>query len=153
MLLFRLGDDNLILVHYHRDFEVENDKVVTKEDIRSWYRGEKIEQEKVYHIFPVSAYIHSGVSLSLHNTVPGDFHGGWDTSHVGAVLVAKSEAKSRAKAYQMAEGLLENWNMCLSGDVYYTVKETYNKEKEQLDQDLVSGNYGYKNALEALKEI
>ena len=38
-------DDDIFLIHYHRDLEVKNDKIITSEDLESWYNGEKIEQE------------------------------------------------------------------------------------------------------------
>ena len=110
-------DDDIFLVHYHRDLEVKNDKIITSEDLEKWYNGEKIEQEKNYFIFAVSAYIHSGISLSLNASFVGD-SGGWDTSHVGAVLVTKKEAKTRAQAEKLARGCIQTWNDDLSGNVY-----------------------------------
>ena len=144
------GDDNVILVHYHRDFEVTHNKIITKDDIRNWYQGTKIPQQKDYHIFAVSAYIHSGISLSLTNdTYP--FNDRWDVSHVGAILLAKSEFKTRKKAYKYAEGHIETWNQCLSGDVYGIVCERFDKERNSIDHDSVWGFYGGKYALEALE--
>jgi hypothetical protein len=91
---------------------------VTEDDIREWYQGNKIPQMKEYWIFPVSAYIHSGVSLSLGNcSFPFD-GGGWDTLHVGAVLCSKKEWKTSKKARKYAEGQIETWNDYLSGNVY-----------------------------------
>ena len=37
-------DEGLFLVHYHRDFWVEKKPIITKEDLRDWYQGEKIKQ-------------------------------------------------------------------------------------------------------------
>ena len=111
------GDDNLFLVNYHNDFFVENDKVITKDEAEEWYNGEKIEQAKKYHIFALSMLSHSGVWLSLENSFRSD-SGGWDTSHIGIVLVSKEEAKTKAKAKKLAEGLIQTWNDYLSGNVY-----------------------------------
>jgi len=47
--------------------------------------------------------------------------------------------------------LVESWNEYLGGDVYGCVKETYDKNKKQIDQDSCWGFYGYKYALEELK--
>ena len=110
------GDDGAFLVHYHRDCWIENENI-TENDLREWYNGEKIEQSKNYYIFAVSAYIHSGVVLSLENTFAGDSYG-WDTSHVGAVLVGKKEAKTKKEARKIAEGIVNTWNDYLSGNVY-----------------------------------
>lgn len=70
------GDDNLFLVHYHRDFWQKNEKVLCEDDLRDVYQGNVTDSvkklRKEYHIFPVSAYIHSGVVLSLANSFAGD---------------------------------------------------------------------------------
>jgi len=111
------SDDNVFLVNYHNDFYVENDKIITKNDVKNWYAGEKIEQAKDYHIFMLSCLIHSGVWLSLNYSFVSDGQG-WDTSHIGIVLVSKKEARTKKKALKLAEGLLETWNDYLSGNVY-----------------------------------
>lgn len=160
-----MDDDNLFLVNYHRDFDVRRDKVITKDDLVNWYRQEfddykedfddgneegKFPLEADYWIFPLSCLVHSGVWLSLRRSFACDSQG-WDTSHVGAVLVAKEEWPEEAKAIEAAESLVEQWNQYLSGDVYGIVKETYDKDKKQVDQDSCFGVYGYKYALEALQ--
>ena len=145
------GDDGAFLVHYHRDFWIENNNVVTEDNIREWYNGKKIEQQKDYHIFEVSALIHSGVWLTLGDQGFLSDGGGFDTSHVGAVLIAKNEFKTRDKARKQAGYLVENWNQYLSGDVYALVKELYNKEKTLLDYDCIGSYSGYNYALESLK--
>jgi len=147
------GDESLFLVHYHRDFDIRKDDIIKEDDARALYQGEKIPQEKDYWIFPVEAYIHSGVSLTLKSfkgMLPQG-HYEFDTSRVGLVLVSKKEFKSNDKAQKAAETLIETWNQYLSGDVYSCVKETYNKKKEQTDYDVVGGFYGYKYAIEELK--
>ena len=145
------GDNCAFLVHYHRDFWIENNNVVTEDNIREWYNGKKIEQQKDYHVFEVSALIHSGVWLTLGDKGFLSDGGGFDTSHVGAVLIAKNEFKTRDKARKQAGYLVENWNQYLSGDVYALVKELYNKEKTLLDYDCIGSYSGYNYALESLK--
>lgn len=142
-------DDGAFLVHYHRDFCIRRDKIITADDARDWYQGKRIPQQKDYHIFAVSAYIHSGVALSLSNdTYP--FNDRWDTSHVGLVLLSRKEWKRRDKALKFAKGLIETWNQYLCGDVYGIVCEKFDKEKNSIDYDSVWGFYGEKYALEAL---
>jgi hypothetical protein len=69
-------------------------------------------------VFPVFAYIHSGVSLSLGRTTY-PFSCGWDTSMKGFMLIKQQKGTyHRESARKMAEGLIETWNMYLSGDVY-----------------------------------
>ncbi len=143
------GDDNLFLVHYHRDFTITN-PCITEDDLSNWYQGEKIPQEKDYHIFKVSALIHSGVRLSLVYSF-SCVSGGWAPSHVGAILASKKEWKTKEKAVYCAEKLIEIWNQYLSDDVYICIKELYDSEKKQLGCDCVRGYYGYKEALEELK--
>ena len=110
-------DDISFLVNYHRDFFVSNDEIITEDDVRNWYNDIKIEQSKKYHIFALSMLSHSGIALSLERSFVCD-SGGWDTSHVGIVLVSKKEARTKKKALEIADGLLENWNNYLSGRVY-----------------------------------
>ncbi len=160
-----MDDDNLFLVNYHRDFDVRRDKVITKDDLVNWYRQEfddykedfddgneegKFPLEADYWIFPLSCLVHSGVWLSLRRSFACDSQG-WDTSHVGAVLVAKEEWPEEAKAIEAAESLVEQWNQYLSGDVYGIVKETYDGDKNQIEEDSCWGFYGYKYAMEALQ--
>jgi len=147
------GDDNLFLVNYHRDFHVTNDKIIVEDEVREIYVEGKTEEgeiEKKYFIFPLSCLVHSGVWLSLAYSFTCD-PGGWDTSHVGLVLVSKEEAKTKEKARKLAEGLVKTWNMCLSGDVYCLVKEIYDKDKKPIDFDTLGGAYGRECALEALR--
>jgi len=150
-----LGDENLLLVHYHTNFDVRRDEIITEDDARALYQGEKIPQEKKYWIFPVEAYIHGGVSLTL-DTFKGRLpqgHYEFDVSHSGLVLVSKEEFKSEKKAEKVAEGLVEDWNTYHSGDVYGIVKETYDKNKNQIDHDATWGYYGQKDAMLELKNL
>ena len=152
------GDNNLFLVHYHRDCWIVNDDVIKEDDVKNWYRQEFDNYDggvfpcaEKYWIYAVSAYIHSGVRLSLNKTFFYDAQG-WDTSHVGAVLVAKEEWPDEEKAKEAAEGMVEEWNQYLSGDVWCIVREKYDKKKNQLDYDVIGGFYGEKYALEALMD-
>ena len=145
-----VGDDGAVfLVHFHQYFWIERKDIITEENLRSWYQGEKIDQEKDFWIFSVSALIHSGVRLSLDKSFAMDSMG-WDTSHVGAVLVSKKDWPTKAHALKVADGLIETWNMVLSGEVFGIVKETYDKDKNQVDYDVVWGFLGLEYAKESL---
>lgn len=152
-------DDNLFLVNYHRDFDVRRDNVITQDEISSWYKSpffhDMIKKgSETYWMFPLSCLVHSGIWLSLNHSFISCDPGGWDTSHVGAVLVSKKEWKREKEALKAAENLVTEWNQYLSGDVYGIVKETYDTEKKQIDQQDIQdvwGFYGYKYALEALQ--
>jgi len=137
------GDDNVFLVHYHRDFEIKRDEIITEDDARELYQGNKIPQLKEYHIFKVDAYIHSGISLSLAGGFSGRLpqgHERFDVSSVGLVLVSKKEAKTEKQAEKLAKILIGDWNDCLSGNVYGFIT----KDKETGETiDSCWGFYGY----------
>jgi len=126
------GDNNLFLVGYHREFTVEKDQIITKQDLvlcftnpKELDEDEKAEVEYLrskYHIFGLEAYIHSGVCLALSRE--GDFPDRqWDVSQLGAVLVAREEWKEEADARNAALSLIDTWNDYLSGNIYGYVIE------------------------------
>jgi hypothetical protein len=147
------ADEGLFHVNYHRDYWVENKKIITEDDLKEWYQTGKCSQQKEYHIFPLKSLIHSGVWLSLGT---GGFEcdtGGWDTSHVGAVLVSKKEWKTKAKAEKAAESFVDEANKLNSGDVYCCVREMFNKDKEPVDYDVCGGFIGFDYAKKSLKDF
>lgn len=82
---------------------------------------------KKYHIFGLEAYIHSGVALHLSGEVTIDME--WDVSQTGLVFISKEESKTRAKARKLAQGLLEEWNDYLSGNIYgYRIEKPNGEE-------------------------
>jgi hypothetical protein len=111
-------NDELFLVYDHRDFTVKV-KGFDPEDIFQYFQEnpKKVLYEG-YFVFPVYAYIHTGVCLSLgRDSYP--FTCRWDTSFRGFVLCKKQKGcYTSKKAYDLAEGLIEEWNQYLSGDVY-----------------------------------
>jgi len=113
-------DEGVQLVFYHRDFWVESD-IISKMELKNWFEGEAIDQQHDYWIFPVSAYIHSRVALSLSDCFMED-PGGWDTSTAGAILISKREAETRQDAFKRAQDEIKTWNDILSGQVFrYTI--------------------------------
>lgn len=148
------ANNGIFLVHYHQSLDVRRDDIVTMDDVRNWYRGVHISQEDQYWIFPVAAYIHSGVHLQLGRDVvfPMDEQG-WDTSHVGCVLALRAEFPSEATAQQAAEEqLISDWNAYLSGGVYDIIQETFDAQKHPLEQDAVWGYVGLEWAKRSLEE-
>jgi hypothetical protein len=157
-------DNALFLVHYHRNFWIEN-SLCSKGVLGYIYtHNEAFDKEgakalqRDYYVFPVSAYIHSGIVLSLSNCFALDAVG-WDTSHVGAVLVKKTiddgdgcQYKCTEKdAERMAEGLVVDWNLYLSGEVFCLVCEKLDENKKMIDFDITHGFYGLDYAKEELK--
>lgn len=192
-------NEDVFLVYDHRDFYVKRDNF-NPSDIIKWLNIKRIldcpvsgdeDQEELkeeleeyfdysaYYIYPVYAYIHSGVSLSLgKSSYP--FTCPWDTSMRGFVLVDKTDETTEEKAYELAEGLINTWNQYLSGEVYGFIvekpKPIYSIEKWVFDRcvreglsisdlekefmieddweeiDSCWGYYGYEECLENAKE-
>jgi len=146
-------DDELFVVHFHRQCWVTKDEIITEEELKGWYQGEKIEAEKDYWIFPLTAYIHSGVRLYLgeHFNPSGQGYGWFDTSHVGAVLVSKRIAKQRKQALGYAEKHVKCVNLYLEGQTFIIVEEKYTKDKTKIDYDSYCGYLGYDDTLKELE--
>jgi hypothetical protein len=111
------GNTDCFIVYDHRDFCVERKYYDPNDIFEAYQNGKKLFDG--YYFFPVYAYIHSGVALSLGRTnYPFDCR--WDTSFKGFALVKRTKGWSyrREKAYQIALCLIEEWNQYLSGDVY-----------------------------------
>ena len=127
------GDEGVFLVAFHDSFTVKRDGIASPEDVVWYWPKERIVQHLVeqegyepadaadeaesghipgYEVFPLQAYIHGGVALSL-----GSFSCPWDSGHVGWVLIKLSDVGD-GKARVCAEGLVETWNQYLSGDVW-----------------------------------
>ncbi|MCD6402672.1 hypothetical protein J7L36_02365 [bacterium] len=129
-------DNEVFLVNYHRDFWVEKNDIITKEEVVGLYNGEidwkDLEREKSYWIFELACYVHSGVALQLgRGSFVGDA-GGWDTSRVGLVLVSKKEAKTRKKAEKMAKNLVNYYNKLLDGEVYSIIIKRSGEEIDSI---------------------
>lgn len=134
------GNDDALLVHYHRDFEVKRDGIIKESELAAiltdnydyyddgsgYFKNNCQEIQRKYYILPVEAYIHSGIHLSLDGGLVGKLpqgHYRFDVSHVGAILIDKKEYKNKVKAQKRAEGLLSIWNDYLSGNVYGFISE------------------------------
>ena len=91
------GDDKAAFVHgRHRDFHV----------------GPEMDKAEGMHQYPLYAYIHSGVHLSL-----GDPQDMWDSGQVGYVCITKDESDI-PKPEEYAQGMVKEWNQYLSGDCW-----------------------------------
>jgi hypothetical protein len=149
-------DTGLFLVNYHRDFWVENKEVITNDQLVDWYRGEKIDQAKLYWIYNLTMYSHSGVCLSLGSQGFACDGMGWDTSRVGAVFVCKKEWPRQKKAEKAAACLVRMWNNYLSGSVWGCITDVFDaKTKERIEAECESCwgyNDEYSKALESLKK-
>lgn len=111
------GNDEIFLVYDHHQFYVKREGFNPTDIFERMQTGKKTYDG--YWFFPVYAYIHSGVALSLgKNYYP--FTDRWDVSFRGFVLVKRMKGIwwNQDKAYEAAEGLIETWNQYLGGEVY-----------------------------------
>lgn len=129
------GND-LFLVYDHRQLRVMKEGFEPIDIFEYLEHNKNLDSEEIddryddYFIFPVDAYIHSGIHLSLGSTVNYPDRR-WDVSTTGYVLVKKDSfdyPKWREKyhagksdeevAKVLAQGSLNTWNKYLSGDVW-----------------------------------
>lgn len=142
------GNDDVFIVHDHRQFSVKR-KGFDPEDIyERMQEGKKLYPHDEYWFFPVYAYIHSGVSLSLGRWFPGlpQGHNEFDVSFKGFMLVQRKKKWSwtEDQAYKVAQSEVNTWNEYLSGDVY-----GYNSECGSCWS--FYGEEGYKRMIEDAK--
>ena len=113
------SDLGLFIIANHRDFNVPapgNERVDSDPDV------EKSPFTETHWIFPLEAYIHSGVVLAFGRE--GNFPDRqWDVSQVGWVFAAKNEWRLSASARKAAANYIETWNQYLSSDVWGYVIE------------------------------
>ncbi len=112
-----MGENVVFLSTNHRDFKMDPPKDVT--DNINWKQWKK---------FPLYAYIHSGVSLSLRNDIY-PFNDRFDACQVGNVFVKKSKRKG-FNLEEVAQSYVNAWNDFLSGDVWVYIID---KDGEQID--------------------
>ena len=78
---------------------------------------EHMRTHKLYHghkVYPLYAYVHSGVALSLGRQWPFDCP--WDSGQIGFVLVKRGIGVRDFDS--AAQSVVETWNQYLSGDVW-----------------------------------
>ena len=116
--------------------------IIAKSERELWIRGEEdIEDYKdTHHIYPLFAYIHSGIALSLGREYP--FNCKWDSGQIGYVLISKTEISEPRKA---AESLVEVWNSYLSGDVwgYEVIEKTECQCCNHISEEVIESCYGF----------
>lgn len=110
------GNTDLFLVYDHRQFNVERKGFEPQGIYEHLQAGNKTYDN--YYVFPLYAYIHSGVSLSVNNN-SYPFTDRWDTSMSGFILVKRQkEWWTHKQAYKAAEALVSEWNEYLHGEIY-----------------------------------
>lgn len=138
------GDDGLFIVANHRQFWVPapGEKSIPQ------YANEVVDRYKKTHwVFPLEAYIHSGVVLAFSQE--GNFPDRrWDVSQLGFVFASKKEWRLSASARKAAAGHIETWNQYLGGDVWGYIIE----DEEGNHLDSCWGFYGKEYCEEQAKE-
>ena len=107
--------NDILAVFYHREFTIKRDDIIREDDLREYYQGEKIEQTKKYHIFPLSALIHSSIHFSLSDYFSSDPQG-FDTSTAGAVLIRKKKGLTYKKALDLAYDFVNELNKIVNNE-------------------------------------
>jgi hypothetical protein len=107
---------------------------------------------KTHWIFPLEAYIHSGVRLAFSRE--GNFPDRrWDVSQLGFVFVRKKEWRLRKSARKAAASVIEAWNQYLSGDVWrYEIFKDSDDINENDVLDTYWGMYGLEYCEENARE-
>ena len=145
-------DDGQFLVYQHRDFTIEKDgfhpqKISMHIETTKWLLDPTISDEARegfeeylnsdydnYWIFPIEAYIHSGISLSIFS---GQKTCNWDSSVSGYYLISKEIQNTEEDAEEVVESYLKTWNDILGGRVYgfrtYGKVHIYSIEKEHFN--------------------
>lgn len=134
------SDDALFLVSGHPHCQVSHDLV--KQDARHFACQRKLKvklpsNRRMYHVFTLYGYSHSGVGLSLTNdTYP--FNCPWDGFFTGTVFASSKEFRTREQARKAAQGLVDRWNDYYSGNVWGF--EIFSKER---DGECVGSCWGF----------
>jgi hypothetical protein len=136
------GNDDVFIVYDHRQFTVDRKGFSPRDIFEHLQAGKRVY--KGYYAFPLYAYIHSGVSLSMSRS-GYPFNDRWDVSSTGFVLVKRTAGQWTTKqAEKVGQSIVNEWNQYLSGDVW-----TCTIEDEQGDAvDSLSGIYGEEYAQE-----
>lgn len=164
-LISEMEDTDLEHEHWHeddlekhlRDNDCQDDEWLEYVEEKDEWADALDRSEWVF--FPVASYIHSGVSLSVLDTVM-DYRRGWDKSLCGAVFIRKEgwgEAHdNEGYAYkngeevvtvtwkEIAESHIEEWNKYLVGDCWgYVIEVAQAVDGEDTAWEEVDSCWGY----------
>ena len=119
------GDSRVVIDYDPWPLDVEE---VLPEDVRIAYKGDarltlgtdpvedpeewEDEMQETHYLFPVYAYVHGGVALSLT-----PFHDPWDSGRSGTIAVPK-KCGDEAAARQAAQASLKTFAEWLNGEVF-----------------------------------
>ena len=107
-------------------------------------RGEPAPGDEPFRAFPLYAYAHSGVALSLGRGYP--FNDEWDSGQIGFVVCDPRELADTSEgiSYEQAAAKVETWNQYLSGDVWgYVVERVSTCDHGDEHRDTVDSCWGF----------
>ena len=152
--------DNLgKMVCFHQRYTLGDKTDYNLNNYDSWEElAEAIkEEENPAIMLPLYLYDHSGLRMkvgSFQGLLPQG-HAEFDSGQIGFIYVTKEDLKKEGlttkKAKNILQGEVSTYDQYLIGDVYSIVKETYDKEKNQIDHDSVGSYFGYEYAENALE--
>ena len=146
------------MVCFHKRYTLGDKTELNSDMFNGWEEmyDYLIKEKKAVMVLPLYLYDHSGISMkvgSFQGYLPQG-HAEFDSGQVGFIYCTKEDLKrigiTKAKAEKSLMAEVGEYNQYIQGDVYCLVKETYNKDKEQIDQENCGGYYGY---IEAEKEL
>lgn len=158
----RSGDNLGTMVCFHKRYALgDEEHGYREENFNSWdeLKNKIDEDEDLVIILPLYLYDHSGITI---RTYP--FEDRWDSGQVGFIFVSVDKVRKEFsvtditdemiyKIKTILEGEVEVYNAYLTNNVYRLVKEIFDKDKHQIDYEIVGGYYGIKYAKEELKNF
>jgi len=133
-------NEDQFIVYDHRDLTVERDGF-DPQDIFNFVYKNNWKLYNGYYAFPLYAYIHSGIVLSVgsHNFPDAQF----DVSFKGFVLIKRERGSyTSLQAFKAAKRLTNVWNDYLEGNVWGYFS----------DAGSCSGYYGYNGKEHMIEE-
>ena len=148
------------MVCFHKRYSLGDEEHGYKsEDFSSWDKLKSAieENEDIGVILPLYLYDHSGITIRTFS-----FCDPFDSGQVGFVFVSKDKIREEfsvtditdemlGKVKTVLEGEVGIYDEYLKGNVYRLVRETFDKDKNRINYDIVGGYYGLKYTKEELK--
>lgn len=125
----------------------DRDTVIVYDSDRYVLGDERVDAETYslpdnVYAFPVYAYIHSGIALSISRSITALDPQGWDSGLSGYIYIPQDRVKNIDQAYEICAADIEEFASYLSGDVYTIA--IYTAAGELVEN--TCGFYGYANA-------
>ena len=124
------------------------------------YDTETREQTSKAHpdAVKIDKYEHSGIAYSVSGEgmqCQWDTSSGWTVWYPDNCLIEELKdlkgVARRKKCIEFARQACELFNSWVNGECYCLVKETYTKNKQQIDNDTCGGYFGFEEAFKALQ--